>query len=390
MSGRVLGQAGNGDENAAGAEAPAGLYLEDPVTQAEKKNTNNIGSILRAGKFADNQQKSDLNTYYKTYALARWTQPSTLNNLRDYHKDLINNLKQAKSGEVHDYLNQLVLDYMSKLAKGNYHPAVRVNAMLTIGDLNSVDSLLPAQEVPLAGAIPVLLEAINDPKQIVPVKIAALVGINRHVTAGVNDPQIFSTVLKLVTGADATDYADVGRVWMRKQAVDILGLMGNLGASNQVVKLLSVYVGDTKAPFFLRLSAAEALGKLKYAGASGINPVDLAKSLGQLMLEACDAEFKAKGSAADRQRRMKDRLASVMVGLVGDGTTFKGITPLAKDQAQQTAINNLKAIFDGLLKTLDKDISKSSDDELRKYNEDLKKAVEECQVKLKDWLAKQP
>ena len=50
--------------------------------------------------------------------------------------------------------------------------------------------------------------------------------------------------------------------------------------------------------------------------------------------------------------------------------------------------NILKAIFDGLLKTLDKDISKMSDDEKQKYNEDLKKAVEDCQTKLKDWLAK--
>jgi predicted DNA-binding ArsR family transcriptional regulator len=81
-----------------------------------------------------------------------------------------------------------------------------------------------------------------------------------------------------------------------------------------------------------------------------------------------------------------------MFGLSGDGTTFngrtfKGIMPLAKDPTQ---LNNLKAIFEGLLKTLDKDISKLSDDDLKKYNDDLKKAVEDCQSKLKDWLEKQP
>ena len=53
-------------------------------------------------------------------------------------------------------------------------------------------------------------------------------------------------------------------------------------------------------------------------------------------------------------------------------------------------LNNLKAIFDGLLKTLDKDISRMSDDEKQQYNDDLKKAVEDCQSKLKDWLEKQP
>ena len=242
---------------------------------------------------------------------------------------------------MHDYLNKLVLDYMGKIAKSEkYHPAVRINAMLTIGDLNSVDSIQAAQNIPLADAMPVLLETVNNDKQIVPVKIAALVGINRHVTMGVNDPQIqnqiFSAMLKLVTGANA---ADLGQAWMCKQAVDILGLLGNLGTNNQVPKLLAGYAGDAKAPFFLRLSSAEALGKLKYDGANGLDPVALAKSLGQLMLDACDAEFKAKGSAADRQRRLKARLASAIFGLSGDGTTFngrtfKGIMPLAKEPAQ--------------------------------------------------------
>ena len=340
MSGHVFAQGGNADESPAGAGAAAGLYAEDPVDQTQKNKINrDIGPILNSGKFANNQQKTDFDTYYNTYALPRWTQLSTLNNLRDYHKELFSNLSRAKSGEVHDRLNELVLDYMSKIAKSDkYHPAVRFNAMLTIGDLNSVDSTQTAQNIPLAKAMPVLLETVNDDKLIAPVRIAALVGINRHVTMGVSDPQIqnqiFSAMLKLVTGADAANFTDLGRVWMRKQAVDILGLLGNTGANNQVVKLLSAYAGDTKAPFFLRLSAAEALGKLKYAGANGLNPVALAKSLGQLMLDACDAELKAKGSPADRQRRMKARLASAIFGLSGDGTTYKGIMPLAKDQAQ--------------------------------------------------------
>ena len=384
MSGRVLAQGGNADDNPAGAGVAAGLYAEDPVDQTQKNKINkDIGPILNSGKFADAQQKTDFDNYYKTYALARWTQLSTLNNLRDYHKELFSNLSRAKSGEVHDYLNKLVLDYMGKIAKNDkYHPAVRINAMLTIGDLNSVDSTLPTQNVPLADAMPVLLQTVNDDKQIVPVRIEALVGINRHVTMGVNDPQIqnqiFSAMLKLVTGANA---ANLGQAWMCKQAVDILGLLGNLGPNNQVPKLLSAYAGDTKAPFFLRLSAAEALGKLKYAGANGLDPVALAKSLGQLMLDACDAELKAKGSPADRQRRLKARLGSVMEGL-------KGLTPLAKAQAQLSAFSDLNGVFGDLLKTLDKDISKLSDDDLKKYNDDLKKAVEDCQTKLKDWLAK--
>jgi hypothetical protein len=387
-SDRLLAQPENTDETPAGAEAAKGLYLEDQVTAAQKKNLNNIITILREGKF--DGKKNDFETYYKTYALARWTQLSTLNNLRDFHKELFSNLKQAKSGEVHDYLNKLVLEYMIKLAKENYHPAVRVNAILTIGDLNSVDSM-GGQEIPWPDAVPVLLETINDPKQIVPVKVAALVGINRHVTAGINDPptqaQISAALLKLLAGLGAANYDDAGQTWIRKRVIDILGALGNVGANNQVAKLLSGYAGDSKAPFFLRSSAAQSLGKLKYAQASGLNAVDLAKSLAQYMLDACGAELGAEGTAADRQRRMKALLASAMMGLQGDDKTFKGIMPLATAPAQTSALKNLQSIFDTLLKTIDKDVSKLSEDNAQKYIEDFKKAVEDCQGKLKDWLA---
>jgi hypothetical protein len=292
------------------------------------------------------------------------------------------NFVQAKSGEVHDYLNNLVLDYMSKLAKNNYHPAVRINAMLTIGDLNSTDSTQPAQNIPLADAVKFLLEAINDPKQIESVKIAALVGINRHVTAGVNDPQIqnqiFNTMLKLVSAAGAADPSDIGRVWMSKQAAEILGLLGKPGTDNQAVKLLSGFVGDAKAPFFLRLTAAEALGKFKYAGANGLNPVDFATPLGRFMRDACNEELKTgketKLSPDDHRRRLKSRLGPAMEDL-------KGLKQMAKDQTQQTSLNNLQTIFETLLKNLD-------DPKLE--GKELKKSVEDRQCELDGWLSKKP
>jgi hypothetical protein len=400
MGGRVAAQEGAADEGAAPVQATPGLFLEDKVDSAQKKNQNSIGAILRAGKFENNQQKTDLETYYKTYALARWTQAGTLGSLQSYRKDLINNLKQAKSGEVHDYLNKLVLEYMTKLAKGNYHPAVRVNAMLMIGDLNSTDGMLPTQDIPWNDAMPVLLEAVGDANQIAPVKVAAMVGINRHVTAAQNNTQIqlsspsqiSSTLVKLLGGADAADTWDDGQVWLRRQAMDVLGLLGSLGANNQLSKLLASYAGAVKMPLRLRLGAANALGKLKYAGASGLNPMELAKPLAQLMIDICDAELNAKGTpAADRQRRMKARMASVFEALNGNSALpdRKGIISLATG-AQKIALDNFQSILNDLLKTLDKDVSKLSEDDMQKYNDDLKKALKDCQNKLKDWMAKQP
>lgn len=61
------------DENEA-IKAAANVYAEEPVDQNQKKNMAAIGAILRAGKFENAGQQNDLDTYFKTYALARWTQ----------------------------------------------------------------------------------------------------------------------------------------------------------------------------------------------------------------------------------------------------------------------------------------------------------------------------
>jgi len=378
----VFAQAGGAEENATAAAASAGSYTEDPVDQTQKKKINDIGAMLRAGNFTDNQQEIDFDTYYKTYALPRWTQLSTLGNLRDYHKELFNNLAQAitKGRQVHDHLNELVLDYMSKLAKSDkYHPAVRYNAMLTIGDLNAVEGFQPT---PLESALRVLLDTVNDANQIVPVKIAALIGINRHMAAGGANPQIqnqiLAAMLKIADGTDAAETSDPGREWMRRLAVEILGLLGNPGDKNRVVEVLSVIIGDAKVPFSLRAAAAESLGKLKFAGAAGLNPVELAKPLAQLVLDACNAELSSgketKLSLDDHRRNLKSKLVPAMDGL-------NAAKQLAKGQAQQNNLNNLKTIFDDLFKGLDNTKIKS---------DELKKCVEDCQTKLVDWLEKKP
>lgn len=391
ISGHVFAQEGNANENPAGAAAAGGSYAEDPVDQnLSRKFTSDIAPILRAGKFNDDKQQNDFDTYYKNFSLPRWTQLSALADLKNSpRKELLNSLRQAKKGQVHDHLNDLVLEYMNKLANSDkYHPAVRYNAMLAIGDLNADDT--GTSPPPLESALPVLLATVNDPKQIDPVKIAALIGVNRHVTVGVVNPQIqnqiLGALLKIVAGADAADSSDPGRNWMRKQAVEILGLLGNVGVNNQVVQVLSAIIGDTKASFSMRSTAAESLGKLKFAGAGGLNPLDLAKPLGQLMLDACDAELKSVKDTKlpVSRRRMKALLSAVMEGL-------KGIKPLAKDPPQQTSLNNLQTIFDNLFKELDKDTSKiKGDEEEQKYNDDLKSAVEDCRNKLNGWLEKKP
>ncbi|MGW8256915.1 MAG: hypothetical protein ACWGMZ_05470, partial [Thermoguttaceae bacterium] len=230
---------------------------------------------------------------------------------------------------------------------------------------------------------------VNDSKHIVPFKIAALIGIIRHVSLGISDPKIQDQVLAMAMNlaggaAQADDVSDAGAQWMRKQAIELLGLLGSTGKDNQVVKLLSAAIGDAKAPFFTRCTAAEALRKLKFSAAGVANAVALAKPIGQMMLDACQKELKI---AAEKQAPLSRRRLKTVLGAAEEG--LKGVRPLAKDSAQQAKLKELDGILDDLLKVLDKDTSQDAGPASfneRDGNNELQEAVVDCARKLKDWL----
>jgi hypothetical protein len=377
-SGYVFAQAGNADETS---------WKEDTVDDAQRRSQGAIVTILLAkeGKFTGQSQQNDFDKYYQTYALPRWTQIKNLGSLSVYRKELVSrDLSQAKS-QVHDHLNDLVLEYMEKLIKPNsgYHPSVCYNAMLAIGSLNSVEGTPPT---PLDRAMPILLVAVNDPMQSEPMKIAALIGINRHVSLGVNNQQTQNQILALMiklAGADMAETPDPGREWMRKQAVEILGLLGNAGGNNQVIKTLSKIIGDAKISLYTRCAAAESFGKLKFTGASAVNAAETGKNLGQLMFDACDAELKiAKAGEMPISRR---RLRTILIAAID---ALKNLTSQANNAAQKTSLANLQKIFVDLDKAMDKDFSRLDPAALQAANDELKKAVETCRDNLDEWLKK--
>jgi hypothetical protein len=280
-------------------------------------------------------------------------------------KELRANCVRAKSGAVHDRLNELVMEVLGKKSKNpKYHPFFRYNAMLTIGELNTVEGSSPT---PLPQALPVLLEALDDAQQLDAVKIAALAGIKRHVGAGVKDPNIAKAALKLAAVTDG----DVGKAWMRAQAIELLGYLQSPGANNQVVNLLQSLVADKKAAMKYRCLAADALGQINLAGAPGVKADVLLTALTQMMKDGCDAEVKnaTEKKEAISKRQTKAYLGSVVAAL---GDASKGVKSL-KDPATDKKITDLQKTLKDLLTVLDNDES---------TDEEVQKAVEEAQKKL--------
>ncbi len=316
-------------------EKPAGVTAAKPyrrlaVDQQQKKARLQITRILLAGKFAAGQQAL-FDKYYRSYALARWSLPENRAALPVFRKDLRNNLRSCGTGgrpaAVHDHLSALALKYLSGLARGNFHPAVRVNAVLMIGELNVVEASRPS-DLPtvLPEALPVLLRTVADPQQLDAVKVAALVGIAHHarlggITSAEDRAAVTRAMLALAGAKGAAGRSAAGHAWMRAQAVEVLGKLKSVGAAGEVPGALAGIVAEKGLPFSTRCAAAEALGQLNYRASSGLNASQLAAALGQLAEEVCAAEAEAETIS---RRRLKTRLSAASVGLTGIATLATG------------------------------------------------------------------
>ncbi len=367
---------------------PEKKYDSRPVDIGLKKEDSKIRAILREGKFADPQAKADFDAFYTDYFLSRWSLQGDVTKLIKYRQDLSSHFRTAIPGEVHDHLARLVLDFLTKLAGGDYHPAVRINAVLAIGELNSVEPSGHDAAVPLPEALDVLIAAVESKKLSDGLRAAAMVGILRHASAGISGGEakkkVNDLMLRLATADVPAGSALSARAWMVAQAAETLGALGAVGEKNDAFTALLKIVADTKLPFLVRCAAADALGKLNYSSAGGINPVETAAALGQLAIDACkDGLETTKDTASVAfRRRMLRRLDAVLTALGGDDEKSpRGIQLLAKEPPQKTFVDGLQKVTKEAVEKLDYKLSEE---------EDMKDTVTTLQKQLEGLLQKKP
>ena len=377
---------------------PTQEYKELPVDDSKdgpKKNVSKVAPILTAGKFGDGE-KEMFDEYYQNYFLPRWSLVKNIGTLPKERKDLRNQLARRSVGGsavVHDRLNELVLDSMKTLVVGDFHPAVRINAMLMIGDLNRVESVGSEKAVPLPEAFKILLAAVENPKLSDALRAEAMVGILRHANASIQDDDVqplTAAMLRLATADLPTGPSASGCAWIRAQAIETLGALGSVGNNNAVFDAMLKTVADDKLPFFTRSAAADSLGQLNYSSATGIRPVETATTLGQYAIDVCDEELRLvkKPVTLVWRRQVLQRLAAILSALSGakdasgaEDANHKGIASLAKDPNQQAYVGELRQTIDEVCKSLD---DKDQDDK------SMKAVVLELQKKLKACLEKKP
>jgi hypothetical protein len=164
-------------------------------------------------------------------------------------------------------------------------------------------------------------------------------------------------MVKLARTKVAPGRSAEGHAWVRCLAINVLEKLGMVGPQAAVAKALAEIAAEEEAPASVRSAAARALGSLNYAGATGLNPAQIASVLGRLAAEACRVELESfaerykedQGAVISRQG-LKPQLNAVAIGLSGAEEQKTGIAGIATPAPQKAfvdgVVERVQAVYD--------------------------------------------
>ena len=259
--------------------------------------------------------------------------------MREYLLADITNEKAA------DDASKAAMAFMESLVgKDDADPVVRVNAMLLIGELQSVD------RKPWPPAAAVLAGAVANAELPKAVRIAACVGLARHVeaTKGVAEEQqrmaavavpAIMAVLKEPAKEPTPPTVAVENDWMASRCLSMLPLLGPLppATAAEVVRILN----EGNRSINVRVRAAAALAA-SAGPESKIDKASVIKSIGALAVSALERDV----AAADKlllDRQYGGGTGQPPPGMMAPGMMPPGMMPpgMAVDPTGQPAAEQL-------------------------------------------------
>ncbi len=261
--------------------------------------------------------------------------PDNYNGLYQKRYVFFRDYMRKATGETRTYLLRITLAKMKEIANGNYHPAARVNAMLIISELNAEEvgqGSTPTPPKPYLEAFPVMVDSLADAQQPDAVKVAAMLGIVRHLQWDSRQRVPQNETGKKLEQADRDRANNLalatlnqkqppagrtvdGHAWMQRRAIDILTALGTIGTNVNATQTIDAMVADESALMSLRCSAAEALGQLNLPPETRLDPIVTAKKLGDLAVNICKREVKRH----DDQKAFLDEKRKASGGATGGG-----------------------------------------------------------------------
>jgi hypothetical protein len=326
--------------------------LIDRRSPKRSKLQQELPGILRGDTPLDEAGKQTINEWFVTIQFAEITHLDNLDKLAAWRQNLRKRyFRDMKPSEpVLAYLNEITLASMIKIANDTgFHPAVRHNAMLVIGELNKTEPVAgaaPKPAVPLDAALTAkggLLDSAEDATMHPAVRAAALVGILTHAETKLppgTEATIQTKMVSILKEKPTDTLPSEALGWLKTRAADVCGTLGTVGAGNAVVTELSNTLNNPKNSVSVRCAAANALGKLK--AVTGVNLPEVAAGLGNLHLDAMRQELDRAAAAGDAvsPREIHVHAACIQSALAGDGKTG-GIVKLSKDGPEKPVLAGL-------------------------------------------------
>ena len=246
--------------------------------------------------------------YFLKYYFMKMTcykQPEALGQLGKLRENLFRQyIRGARNAESQRKITQLAYRASEVFAKDNYHPAVRYNATLIIGNLDSKYSSRNSPPVPLPEATNFLLDLMEedsfeakDGKLVAvhpSVKSGALVGLERHARYGV-DPKYAERFTKVLTDFVAKqereeEISKKVHHWMKCQALAALVQQAKAEPTPTMQQTLVKAMGDQEFSLEDRCYIAGLMQKANYENAQGIDGEATVLSLAKLSQDVMDKE----------------------------------------------------------------------------------------------------
>ena len=271
------------------ATATSQEYKEASVDDSLSGQKSSVVSSGDAGQIKD---------FLRKYYLARWTVRDNARYLKDYRSELESDATSVSGAAQATFLKEVVDCLNSYAASDSCYPACRFNAALAMGTINEAAGDRATGGTPYAGAITPLATLVNSDKKPYPdyVRLAALIGLERHAELGIKDDKTRANVASLFVKILDPSYAEKKNLradvyeWFQEYAVKGLAAFkspeGNKGGTG-TLDLFKQLIDDSSQSYEVRCLAARAIGEMNLDSAKNYNYLELSKSLITLARDFC-------------------------------------------------------------------------------------------------------
>lgn len=251
------------------------------ASEIKKKITNSRKAAIASLEGSIN--KSAIEPYVNGYVLPKMTQTDddTLSQLGEIRADFIDDYlsKDVSPTNRRYFINTVVLPFARKVVPEDYHPAVRLNAVLLVGMINEVDPDRNQLPRPSMDCINYLLQLANNANTPEFIKVGAITGIHRNamIDSLLPTPRIDSAVRTQIgalalsitnNSANGQDtWSPETNYWLRRRAVQSLGYLKTAGNNDERANAVLDVLSKADEKMWLRFDAMVALGEMDLSSA---------------------------------------------------------------------------------------------------------------------------